>query len=585
MSVVLVGVPVLQDSPKFILDVGRRWNAIEHLILHAASQAPASVDELATAGALPKRVVVEALVRLMRAGWVEMTAGASKVAFNATPRGASVAVEDELPVVTERKSRKIPFVVDMITGCVFRRRDLTLLHPREWEARVEGRRACAIEKPSPPLEDLGHSASLFAALLNEEESVVRVERSDFPPSERIGVFVVRGDRIEGAPTRLSEQLKAAVLRAAKRAPTKIAEGAAPASVRIEAARTHAIRPERMTAFRRDDLVVGGDEHGTLLSSTLKRAREFAVIHSTFLSADRFGDILSDLRIAVQRGCKIDVLWGESKLDGSVAKSLTQAETIRTILRDAGLQGAVEVHPMSTRSHAKLLVADDGSGGAVATIGSCNWLYSSFNSFELSVRLRDPRLVSDTLYEVAQLAVPTTGQLTDTQARFSELGRKVSARAPITGSARVRVLIGDQHDDCVLQARDKAATKITVLSHRLGVTAKPAIIIPLGAAAKSRGVAADLFYGIASGPVAQQDAQRAKWDFTEQGVQLTAVHRPRIHAKALAWDDDNIVVSSLNWLSADTPSNNPRQEIGVSITANRIAAHLREEFANARVLAD
>jgi hypothetical protein len=514
-----------------------------------------------------------------------MAAGGTKVLFSATPRGAAIAAYDELPAVTERKARKIPFVVDMVTGCVFRRRDLTLLHPREWESRVEGRRACTIEKPTPPLQDLGHSASLLAALLNEEESVARVERSDYPPVERVGVFVVRGDRIEGAPSRLSDELKSAVLKAAKRTPLKLDDGAAPISVRIEASKTHSMRPERMTAFRRDDLIVGGNAHGALLSNTLRKARDYVIVHSTFLNAERVADLMGDFRVAAQRGCKIDVLWGEAKADGSVAKSLAQAEVARGQLRDAGLEGAVEIHPLSTRSHAKLLIADDGAGSAAATIGSCNWLYSGFSSFELSVRLRDPRLVADALFEMAQLAVPTSGQMVDVQARFAELGRKIGKRPHLNGSAKVRLLVGEEHDDRVLEARDSATSRITVLSHRLGITAKPAIIIPLAAAAKQRGVTADLFYGIASGPVGHQDAQGAKWEFNEQGVQLTAVQRPRVHAKALAWDDDNIVITSLNWLSADTPSHNPRQEIGVSITANRIADHLREEFTNARVFAD
>jgi cardiolipin synthase A/B len=586
MSVVLVGLPVMQDTPKFVLDVGRRWNGVEHLILQALVAAPSSAAQLAIDGGLPRRVVVEAVIRLMRAGWVEMHAGAQEVRFNATARGRAVSPDDELPAVTERKSRKIPFVVDMVTGSVFRRRDLSLFHPGEWANRVQGRRACVVDKPSPPLSDLAHSSSLLSALLNEDESVVRVDRSDYPPVERVAMFVVRNGRVEGAPPRITSALTTAIVEAAGKCPPAVLSAvAAPALVSVAASRSSDVRPERVTSIRRDDFIVGGEAHHAHLTNALRKARRFVIVHSTFLKSDRFADLLPDFRTAADRRCKVDILWGEAKADGSVAKSLAQAEAIRATLRSAGLEDAIEVHGFSTRSHAKLLIADDGSDGAAATVGSCNWLYSGFGSFEVSLRLRDPHLVADVLYEVAELSSPTNGQFIDLTARFAQLARQYSKKVPLSGSARVRVLVGDEHDDRVLEARDKAASRVTVLSHRLGVTAKPAIIIPLAAAAKQRGVAAELFYGEASGPVAHEDAQSAKWEFKEGGVELVAVQRPRIHAKALLWDDDNVVVTSLNWLSADTPSSNPRQEIGVSVQGSGIARHLREEFDRARAFAE
>lgn len=262
----------------------------------------------------------------------------------------------------------------------------------------------------------------------------------------------------------------------------------------------------------------------------------------------------------------------------------EAEAIRQRLRESGLDGAIEVHTLSTRSHAKVLIADDGAGTYTATVGSCNWLYSGFESYELSVRLRDPRLVGDVLYETAELARPTDGQLPDLTARLAQKARELHGKPALSGGARVRILAGDEHDECILEARDHAQHHITVLSHRLGVTAKPAIIIPVSKAVELRHVKAELYYGQPSGPVEQVDAARASWTFKEKGVELIAVHRPRVHAKALLWDDDCVVVTSLNWLSADPPASQPLQELGVSIKSNRLAVFLRETFEIARSFA-
>jgi len=149
---------------------------------------------------------------------------------------------------------------------------------------------------------------------------------------------------------------------------------------------------------------------------------------------------------------------------------------------------------------------------------------------------------------------------------------------------VRLVIGEEHDDCLLQARDQAARCITVLSHKLGVTAMPAVVIPAAAAVRDRQIAVELLYCIPSGPVEQAKAAAARWQFEEQGVILRAVQRPRLHAKMLLWDDDEALVTSLNWLSADTMNKNAHGEIGVRMFAPRAAERLREALRFAQMLA-
>ena len=210
--------------------------------------------------------------------------------------------------------------------------------------------------------------------------------------------------------------------------------------------------------------------------------------------------------------------------------------------------------------------------------------SGFESFEASIRLRDPHLVGDLLYEVAEMVRPQDGQLPELTARLAQGARELHRRPPLSGGARVQILVGAEHDDPVLDARDHAEQQILVLSHRLGITAKPAIIIPAATAVRSRPVKIELYYGRPSGPVQQRDASAASWTFREQGVELIAVHRPRLHAKLLLWDDDNAVITSLNWLSADTLAGNPRKEIGVSVKSPRVATFLREEFQQSREMA-
>jgi cardiolipin synthase A/B len=308
-----------------------------------------------------------------------------------------------------------------------------------------------------------------------------------------------------------------------------------------------------------------------------------VIHSTFLSRERFDLFVPALRVAAAHGCRVEILWGQSKGENGFVRSLQEARSIEKHLEETGLAGSVFVHLSSTRSHAKVLIADDGAGAIHATVGSCNWLYSGFDSFEASVRLRDPRLVSDVLNEVAELARPRDGQLPDLTVRLAQTARELLKKPALSGNSRLRVVIDEEHDDCLLEARDQAQRSITVMSHRLGVTAKPAVVIPAAAAVRDRGIAVELLYAIPSGPVEQADAAAARWHYEEEGVTLRATQRPRLHAKMLLWDEDEAVVTSLNWLSADATNKTPRGEIGIRISSTRAADHLREAYKHAQIL--
>jgi hypothetical protein len=65
------------------------------------------------------------------------------------------------------------------------------------------------------------------------------------------------------------------------------------------------------------------------------------------------------------------------------------------------------------------------------------------------------------------------------------------------------------------------------------------------------------------------------------IGIKPIHQPRLHAKVLAWDNDNLAVTSQNWLSADPSDVARRSEIGVFVESNRIADYLIRRFDHAR----
>jgi phosphatidylserine/phosphatidylglycerophosphate/cardiolipin synthase-like enzyme len=148
-----------------------------------------------------------------------------------------------------------------------------------------------------------------------------------------------------------------------------------------------------------------------------------------------------------------------------------------------------------------------------------------------------------------------------------------------------VLLGSDHAELVREARDTADKSLVIASHRFAGAANNLVLAPVFAASKrARDLDVRLFYGEDSGAITASDIARLTSEAAKVGVRIRPVHRPRLHAKFLTWDDDVAVITSQNWLSADTTDDNPRQEIGICIRSPGVGRSLLERFDAATVAA-
>jgi cardiolipin synthase A/B len=210
------------------------------------------------------------------------------------------------------------------------------------------------------------------------------------------------------------------------------------------------------------------------------------------------------------------------------------------------------------------------------------LASNFSSFEVSVRLRDPILVGQLIRRLAGLARGRPGIWHSIAVELTVLGRKVSLLPSSSGrKVPMRLVFGPEHTKLPLEARDRARKRIFVLSHRLGISGRPVMLLPMLAAAKANDIEAKAFYGRVTGPLSGPERADIVHEFAAEGVAIQPVHKPRLHAKVLGWDDDALVITSLNWLSADPPDASLNAEIGVLIEASQIADNFMRVFENTR----
>ena len=175
-------------------------------------------------------------------------------------------------------------------------------------------------------------------------------------------------------------------------------------------------------YESDDLIVDGPAHLAALDRAIRNAAERLIIHSTFVTEQRALELLPALLHAAAKGVTIDILWGQDDVGGATVSSRAAAEKLQTGVSQAGRDDLITIHPFSTNSHAKIVVADNGKGGWTALVGSCNWLASDFQSFETSIRLRDPALVGQL---IRRLSRGRPGLWDELSIEMTVLGRRVA----------------------------------------------------------------------------------------------------------------------------------------------------------------
>ena len=579
MSVVLVAVPVFKYRLKLHLDKGRPWSVVEHVILQALGSRPWTIGELEAESNLPRRVVIESVVRLMRAGWVEFSSSKEAMKFSSTALGLAVAHEAELPHAPRRLVRPVSFAVDCVSGSVFSNREL-LLH--EDYVVKEREKSEKIVRLNVEPEKMGYDVQqVHRVLLEDDERFVALESLGGPPSQRIALVTVRdGQVVDGLPQIEVTALRAKVIEAAGLAIDPAADAKAveqKSSPRLEQA-----APVRQVRFAKTDLILDGERHEATIKDILSTAASRVFIHSTFIRADVVESLFPELSEAVRRGVRIDMLWGQSEDLEEVATSRRAIETLRANPQIAELGDALTIHPFSTGSHAKILIADSRKGGGfLAVVGSCNWLTSPFKSYEASVVLRDPQIVADVVGVLANITHRHSGIWLDVTNELMRLAAQIALLPSPKGStATASVVIGAHHNRFVLEARDSAKNRIFVTSHRLGPVSESAIIAPLASAASESEIKGSVFFGRNTGAVKYKARKRIIAEAASDGVVVEVVESPRLHAKILAWDSDSLVITSLNWLSADPMSYVEPAEVGIFLCGAGLADAVVDSFTGA-----
>ncbi len=576
MSVV-VAIPIRRVSTRAVIEKGRGWSALDEFVLWSLSREAMSATRLADDLNIPRRVILEIIVRMMRFRLLEAVLIDGFPAFQTTAFGAAVVSGGSRFQRTSRGSRETSRSSTIRSQAPYFRGE-TLRENAPASSSRCGEKGIDVRdvevRGALPKTTPQENFARIQKVLREDEKLLFFDGDTFVERQNeFMLIVVDGASMRNLPDRAPDSLKQEIASVAAST-----DGVRPVVVASHIQEEpEKVLPDPITiAFEADDLVFGGDEHREQLKRILGRARRRIFLHSTFLRVGGFTRWLDEIRDAVRRGAKIDLFWGAGAPENPNEKAFLQAAEIsKLVAADELLRERVRIHLRSTGSHSKLMIADDGEEGYVAVVGSCNWLYTSFDRFELSCEFRDPRLVSE-IAEAFGVMVGRPGFKPEIGTELYILARSLRRGPESTGHHRARVIAGQAHEAILREASGSQPSRFLVASDKFGNSAFANAIIPAEVAAVSAYTEPVVVYGSTAGLVSGPIAAGMTFDVRERGVRLLRISEG-FHAKFLLWGDDDIVVTSINWCSWTSPPDAPFSEIGVHISRPGLARQLAERL--------
>lgn len=561
----IVYIPVFRITVSYTVSFGRRWSVIEHILLIELSKEKRSLVDLVASVNLPDRLVVEALINLLRANWIEIRS-AGGISFQATAAGQKRAREESLPPQIQRSVKWIPLCVDRLTGTWLLADDLDLVYERD------------LPPGTITVDPIVHTYQSSDGRLRElfpigpDEALEATEPQFRNPSRPFARMVVAFDRIErGLPGDAPMALKDAILDVATTIPDEAGD--------IVGTAEPTIKEQLCTSISEDDLVVGGRQHREFLTRCLGGARSNVILHSCFIDAGAIESLIPELEDAASRRVRVDLLWGlhYDPEDPKSRNVLAESERVLNKLTPQARE-FVQLSPISSGSHSKVIIYNTSDFEWQALVGSCNFLSSWFQALEISVVLRSNGLIRQLLGYILAGQLPASGAWSPVARRINSIWdeiRRLSAIIKEEGTHRLTLLADQDHYSCIRTARDLAQGDIVIGCDIYGAAAETSVLVPMERAAElDRRVR--LFYQRPSKQLRETGQTPKREELEKRGISLTQYDG--LHGKFVVWDQEHLGISSFNWLATATDGTRTRgAEIGVLIEGPMLRSTLAQRL--------
>ncbi|MGJ0524382.1 hypothetical protein ACR42A_12615 [Burkholderia gladioli] len=577
MTRVEIRIPVTEIRVKYRAGKRRPITELDRMVMQSITAGASSVDRLKPIFQLPERLLVECLVDLMDMALLALDTSGS--GFRLTEFG-ELSLAEDMTSFGER--------VDDADETTFLREDLTgRMAPGQiirYDREKADMRSADVQGSIPHGEI---EQFLIQKLKKDREHLHSVE-SVVPIRDGIS-FKVTVDRnsISGLPSQWSH------LKQLIQAEAEVRTGLSYAPPEVD--RENEQEDPLWTEIGADtfQLLLRASDHEKALAQAIEQARSRLLILSAHVSETVLDQLKEPIKAAIDRGVRIDVLWGLPSLDetGEPHAKATKkwVQEVRKSLSDGnGDNLAVNEEPLN--SDAKILIWDSPDGAFQAIVGSYNWLYgqdgpsAGCTGSEVGIRLSAPRLVGNICTTLSGW-LDARGQLLDGIAlRWRNIGLSLAQTTPPPPAStdiaalNVRVLYDESHAEVLREGLVNATKRLLVTSHKLNRSATGS---PVSGGGKldwlaKRNSTPELQFALVTG----KSPKRETWTQEDQGRLEQLVKgvggslrlAEGTHARVLVYDDV-AVVSSYNFLS----TTHGKRQVGVMFRGPRVADSLWEAF--------
>lgn len=601
--IIFVKVPFGHGFHKFKIMKRLNWGAVDHLILQTLAVESLTSNQLSEKTLLPKQLITEIIIPLMKAGWVEILSTKQDYQFQVTQRGLAAATQIDLPVNKEPLIRTRNFIVDPITQQCYRvdrkKRQTYQIYPKGKADRLlsqYGNFSTTLQTEKPVFEP--DISDILSCVANDDEDVHGFESDTVKRSyaDNIRYTIARVDEnncITGVPE-ISNELREEIISAAntQREFIKLIGGIADSSITHTVHKIYSLEKAFTPATIQNHnikIIAKPDEHKSHFLSEINNSRSRLIIHSTFITESCLRDVLENLVEAARRSVRIDIMWGQTppESEDKLATYKLTSDSISKIQNEIGMLGLgtqFRIHRQPTNSHAKFIISDTAEDNWRVTIGSCNWLSSNFNRFESSACITD-NIIASQFFDICSslaigskgLANPLSRDFAVQSARLKNSPTALESEKHDKNTIEVKLLTASDHHTLAKSACKNAKEEILVCSHRVSYAGDRPIFTPLKAAKRSTpSISIKVCYGRSSMPMTTQESKRLENELEEDGFEMFRANNPQVHAKFLTWDSHDLIVASLNWLSASSRGDQ-LSEIGIHLHGGDFSTRIRESF--------
>jgi len=592
----IVAVPFLTNDYLFSITKRVGWSVIDYLFLKELSSREMTANELSEISNLKPKIVIQILLPMCKVGWIDIITFNESFVFRITELGKiahKLAIKNhELPNNTKSYESRRDVFVDCFNNYYSEKDFFSPLITHE---------RCLNEKNKSDRELIQLPIDFHNKYPNYEKmkNIITFEGEKVDSIHDQAVYTLSSTKyllldmlyVEGhkeakvIEDKKIENLSRELVNLIKNTLPSTVEYAEFSSILGIKNREEMCEFNVVTNRNHVDFIYGGSETELRFLDLIKCSTDFLIIHSTFIGKwcilnedGSYTIYFEELKKALKRGVQIYVLWGKSnasKLNEDSDASISKDKLIEKYLRDfntscnnEGLLNTINYNDFRrTDSHAKFIITKHETKGLCVMVGSCNFLFTQFNRFEASILVYDEIFVKYFIDIAANICCGKSDFSSSVRKELRSisdniLGDVEKPNIPNDQKLELSLVSKNQHQNYIDLAT-QATDRVYIISDYINTTPIRPIFDVL------KNCKANKYYYYC-----QKSSYIQQSEIIEIGNYLKSVdsssqlgaHHSKSHAKVLAWDNNHLLITSLNWLSGMV-SDKPLEkyhEIGVYV---------------------